>query len=71
MKNITLTADEALIARARDQARRENRSLNDAFRDWLGTYSGETGRITLKEIQKRWKHIQVGGPYTRDEMNER
>ena len=35
MKNITLSADEDLIERARQMARQQNRTLNDAFREWL------------------------------------
>ena len=72
MKNVTLSAEERLIERARERAKRENRSLNDAFRDWLAVYTGQgETRITLSEIRERWKHIKMGGPYTRDEMNER
>ena len=70
-KNITFSADEGQIERAREKARRENRTLNEAFRDWLGAYSGRENPLTLAEIRKRWSHIKVGGPYTRDEMNER
>jgi hypothetical protein len=35
MKNITLSADEDMIERARLIAREQRRTLNDAFRDWL------------------------------------
>jgi len=35
MKNITFTADEDLIRKAREKARREHRSLNKLFRRWL------------------------------------
>ena len=72
MRNITLSAEDEVIDGARERARRENRSLNDAFRDWLGVYSGgKEKKLTLREIQKRWSHIKTGGPYTREEMNAR
>ncbi len=71
MKNITLSAEEALIARAREKARKENRSLNDAFRDWLGIYVGQEKIFDLDHFLDKFKHIKTGGPYTRDEMNER
>jgi len=35
MKNITLSADEALIEAARAQAKAENTTLNEQFRLWL------------------------------------
>lgn len=35
LKNITLSADEELIAIARQRAKSLDLSLNDAFRDWL------------------------------------
>ena len=38
MKNITLTADEALIDAARAQARADNTTLNEQFRIWLSQY---------------------------------
>jgi len=72
MRNITLSADEDVIDKARNRAQRENRSLNDAFRDWIAGYSGRNEKkLTLREIQKRWSHIKTGGPFTRDEMNAR
>jgi hypothetical protein len=71
MKNITFSADEGLIEQARAKARRENRTLNDAFRDWLASYTGKNDRLSLDSIRMKWKHIKMGGPYGRDEMNER
>lgn len=37
-KSITLSADDMLIKRAREKARRENTSLNQLFRNWLKKY---------------------------------
>ena len=42
-KNITLTADGSLIERARERARRERTTLNEAFREWLMRYAGVSG----------------------------
>ena len=39
MKNITLSADEELIEKARTVARAQRRSLNAAFRDWLAQFA--------------------------------
>ena len=71
MKNITFSADEGLIEQAREKARAENRTLNDAFRDWLAAYTGKESRISIDQVRGKWKHIKTGGPYGRDEMNER
>ncbi len=38
LKNITLSADEALIREARRQAALQNTSLNALFREWLEQY---------------------------------
>ncbi len=39
MKNITLSADEALIEAARQRAREEHTTLNEQFRCWLEEYA--------------------------------
>lgn len=70
-RNITFSSDEHLLELARARARRENRTLNDAFRDWLATYAGHSGRTSLDDILTRWSHIKTNGPFTRDELNER
>jgi len=38
LKNITLSAEEQLIYRAREKARREHSTLNETFRRWLKQY---------------------------------
>ena len=38
MKNVTLSADEALIEQARLVARSQHKTLNSAFREWLTQY---------------------------------
>ncbi|HRO23646.1 MAG TPA: hypothetical protein PLR07_05010, partial [Promineifilum sp.] len=38
LKNITLSADEALIREARRQAALQNTTLNALFREWLEQY---------------------------------
>ena len=39
LKNITLSADEKLIIRARKKAKSENTTLNSRFRQWLENYT--------------------------------
>lgn len=73
MKNITLSADENLIEKARETARAQNRTLNDAFREWLLQFTnqptkGEQYDAIMAELRKT---VRLHPPYTRDELNER
>lgn len=73
MKNITLSADDALIEAARERAASERTTLNEQFRRWLADYVGrkrqadEAGHV-MRELQGR---LQVGRRLTREEMHER
>ena len=72
MKNITFSADETRIELAREVARSENRTLNDAFREWLEQYgSRRATRDEIKALFERLKYADAGRKFTRDEMNER
>jgi hypothetical protein len=71
-KNITLSADDAAIERGREVARDENRTLNDAFREWLDWYgSRRVKREEIKALFERLKYADAGRKFSRDEMNER
>ncbi len=72
MKNITLSADETLIERARDKARREHTTFNMEFRRWLERYTASDQRATdYRELMKTLATVDSGRTFTRDEMNER
>jgi hypothetical protein len=73
VKNITLSADEHLIERAREVARSRNETLNAAFREWLRSYTQDKDSTLAKfdEVMARLQHINAGRKFTRDEMNER
>ncbi len=71
MLNITFSADERLIEQARAKARRENRTLNDVFRDWLASYTGKDNRLGIDAVRAKWKHVKISGPFGRDDMHER
>ncbi len=71
MKNITFSADPEVIEKARRVAQTENKTLNAAFREWLASYARQETVRAHRELMERLKHIDAGGPYTRDEMNER
>ena len=74
MKNITLSAEADLIDAAREQARQRKTTLNAEFREWLRRYAGDDGRRRLASYQRlmqRMAAVSSGGPFSRDELNER
>ncbi len=72
MKNITLSADEHLIEQARLVAQAQHKTLNAAFREWLESYTAQTGGgREFQALMRRLSHVRAGRRFTRDEMNER
>jgi predicted transcriptional regulator len=72
MKNITLSADEDLIERARLIARGQRRTLNAAFREWLAQFAESEGDAQgFESLMKQLQHVNAGAHFSRDEMNER
>lgn len=48
------------------------KTLEDAFREWLDWYASR--KVTREEIEALYrslKHVDAGGKFSRDEMNER
>ena len=72
MKNITMTADAALIEAARERARSENTTLNEQFRLWLAGYARKQRMQQYEQVMSGLRgKLVVGRKLTRDEMNER
>lgn len=72
IKNITLSAEEKLIKKAREKAKKENTSLNAKFRKWLEEYTETKDRLkTFDRLMKKMSYADSGGKFTREEMNER
>lgn len=72
MRNITFSADEEAIEHAREVARSEHKTLNDAFREWLQWYgSRRATRAEIEALFERLNYADAGRTFTRDEMNER
>jgi hypothetical protein len=72
MKNITFSADEKLIEKARLKAAKEKTTLNQRFRDWLSSYAQQSNiGANYKKMMNDLEHVNSGGKFTRDEMNER
>jgi hypothetical protein len=71
-KNITLSADDALIQQARWQAATEKTTLNQLFREWLARYVAQAEAPERYDtLMAQFEHIQAGGQFSREEMNER
>ena len=72
MKNITLSADEDLIEQARRVARSQHKTLNSAFREWLLSFTAQSGNgQEFDALMRRLRHVNAGRRFSRDEMNER
>jgi len=72
IKNITMSAEDLLIERARKKARQEHKSLNELFRQWLSNYAAREDRgKAYRDLMKRLSYVKSGKRFTRDELNER
>jgi hypothetical protein len=72
MKNITFSADEDLIERARLRAAGQKTTLNVAFREWLERYAGTAPTAAdYRQLMRRLKHVDAGRKFSRAELNAR
>jgi len=72
LKNITFSADEDLIARARQRAATDRTTLNDEFRRWLEKYAERPASAqAFTDLMEQFGYIMPGRSFTRDELNER
>lgn len=72
LKNITLSADEALIQQARRRATIENVTLNELFREWLGRYTSQISAADRYDaLMSQLGAVQSNHKFSREEMNER
>lgn len=75
MKNITFSAQEDAIERARQVAAKKQRTLNELFRDWLDELDVQTqADDVIEKLEALWQdtnYLRVGKKLSREEMNER
>ena len=72
LKNITLSADEQLIKKAREKAHREHTPLNNYFRKWLKQFiASDTTQFDFDELMNSLNYVNPGKKFTRDQLNER
>jgi hypothetical protein len=76
MKNITFSAKEDSIEKARKAASHQHRTLNELFREWLDSI-GDNGISNKNDAQRyddlwgQTNYLRVGKKLSREEMNER
>ncbi len=83
MTTVTLQLDESLLNETKAEAEARHSSLDAVVADalqrassqWKGEASFEESiearRSRLRSAIAKFSHFDTGGPYTRDEMNER
>ncbi len=72
LKNITFSAEEDLIKKARTKASLQNSTLNNAFRAWLQWFaSSDTTDTDYRTFMKKLSYVKPGRTFSRDELNER
>ncbi len=74
LRNVTLSAEVTLIARARDKAAARQSSLNVEFRKWLVSFTAEQDTEAVdhfRGVMAKLGHVEAGQTFTRDEMNQR
>lgn len=72
LRNITLSAEEALIEKARHRAAAQNTTLNAEFRRWLAQYSQQpTSKDNFTALMESLAYAHPGRTFSRDELNER
>ena len=72
MKNITISANDAVLERARVRAKAEHRTLNELVRQWLEQYVAQPGAgDSYDGLMDRLVHVSAGRRFGRGEMHER
>jgi hypothetical protein len=72
MKNITFSADENLIQQARLLAQAQHKTLNTVFREWLISFTQQSGSAQdVDALMRRLRQVDAGRHFSRDELNER
>jgi hypothetical protein len=72
LKNVTLSAEEDLIRKAREKARKERSTLNANFRRWLRQYVNKNpNNAGFRVLMESLSYARPGRKFSRDEMNER
>ncbi len=72
LRNITLSADEYLIQKARKKAQKAQTTLNAQFRQWLENYINiESNAGGYEDLMNQLSYTKPTDRYSREDLNER
>lgn len=73
MKNITFRIEDDVLMRAKEKARKEQRSLNSIIQSWLRDWTGKNNQADdYDKLMDRLNEVcESGGAFSRDELTER
>jgi len=72
LKNITLSAEDRLIKKAREKAAASQTTLNALFRKWLENLTGQSrSPDKYRDLMKSLSYAKAGQSFSREQMNER
>jgi hypothetical protein len=71
METITLTVDRSVLETAQRVAEEQHTTREAVLCEWLHRSAGVERVRRYDALMDRLEYVKAGGPYTRDEMNER
>ena len=71
LTNITFSAEQDLIKKAREKAVSERTTLNVVFRKWLKQYADLKKEHEIDMVMESMDYAVSGRKFTRGEMNKR
>ena len=70
--NVTVRAEDTLLERAKERARKENKTLDGLFNEWLHRYTQNGNAVSAKgfdDFMERVRYANPGRIFSREEMN--
>ena len=71
LKNLTISADPVIIAKARAKAAAEHTTLNEVLRRYLSDFANGGRGADYDAVMVRLRECRSGRRFSRDEANER
>lgn len=71
LKNLTISADPVVIARARAKASAEHTTLNEVVRRFLSDFAHAGRGADYDSVMASMGTCRSGGPFSRDDANAR
>lgn len=72
LRNITLSAEEALIRKARERAQLQHTTLNALFREWMAGFVAKPETPgDYARLMESLDYANAGRKFSREEMHER